>query len=107
MRHLLISQFSIGPGEPLAFLSGPCVIESEEHALFCASALQKIFAPFSFSLIFKASYDKANRTSIHAFRGPGIEEGLKILQKVQRECGLPVVTDVHTPEEASLAGEIW
>jgi 2-dehydro-3-deoxyphosphooctonate aldolase (KDO 8-P synthase) len=96
----------IGPGEPLVMLCGPCVIESEEHTLRCASELQKIFAPFNIRLIFKASYDKANRSSIHSFRGPGLDEGLKILQKVQSEFGLPVVTDVHTPEEAAIVGAI-
>ncbi len=96
----------IGPNEPLVMLCGPCVIENEEHTMRCAGELQRIFAPFNIRLIFKASYDKANRSSIHSFRGPGIDEGLKILQKVQKEFGLPVVTDVHTPEEAKIAGGI-
>ena len=106
MQAVPIANFSIGPHEPLVFLCGPCVIEGEEHALRCAEALQKMFAPHSFRLIFKASYDKANRSSIYSFRGPGLEEGLRILEKVRSEWGLPVVTDVHSPEEAEIAGSI-
>ena len=72
----------------------------------CAAALQEMFSPFDIRLIFKASYDKANRSSVHSFRGPGIDEGLKILQKVKKEFGLPVITDVHSPEEATIAGAV-
>ena len=77
--------FFIGPDHPLVMLCGPCVIESEEHTMRCAAALQEMFSPFDIRLIFKASYDKANRSSVHSFRGPGIDEGLKILQKVKKE----------------------
>jgi 2-dehydro-3-deoxyphosphooctonate aldolase (KDO 8-P synthase) len=106
MHKLPIRDFLIGPGEPLVLIAGPCIIESEEHTLQCAETLQKLLAPTSIRLIFKASYDKANRSSIHSFRGPGLDEGLKILQKVQKEFGLPVLTDVHSPEEARVAGAI-
>ena len=106
MRSIPIQQFCIGPEKPLVFLCGPCVIESEDHALFCAEALQQLFAPYPFRWIFKASYDKANRSSIHSFRGPGLEEGLNILQKIRREFALPFVTDVHSPMEAAVAGAI-
>jgi len=106
MHKTLIKNFLIGPNEPLAFICGPCVIESEDHTLFCAEALKKMFSQFPFSFIFKASYDKANRSSIQSFRGPGREEGLKILQRVQKELDLPVITDIHSPEEATAAGEI-
>ena len=106
MENVHVKDFQIGAGQPLAFLCGPCVIESEDHTLFCAEELVKIFAPHPFSFIFKASYDKANRSSVHSFRGPGLEKGLKILQKVQREFNIPVVSDVHSPEEAAAAGEI-
>ncbi len=104
MQNLNFLNFSIGEDQPLAFICGPCVIESESHTLFCAETLKEIFKKFPFSLIFKASYDKANRSSIHSFRGPGLDEGLKILQRVQKEFSLPVVTDVHSPEEAGIAG---
>lgn len=106
MRTIAVRDILIGPGRPLAILAGPCVIESEEHALFSAEALQKIFAPFPFSFIFKASYDKANRTSLDSFRGPGREEGLRILEKVRRETGVRLVTDIHSPEEAALAASV-
>jgi 2-dehydro-3-deoxyphosphooctonate aldolase (KDO 8-P synthase) len=106
MYKIPIRDFFIGPGEPLALISGPCIIESEEHTLQCAEALLKLLAPTSIQLIFKASYDKANRSSIQSFRGPGIDEGLKILQKVQKEFGLAVITDVHSPEEATIAGAV-
>ncbi len=106
MKKTHVKDFLIGTNEPLAFLCGPCVIESEEHTLRCAEDLQKIFAKTSFNLIFKASYDKANRSSVHSFRGPGLEKGLKILQRVQKEFNLPVITDVHTIVEAEMAGSI-
>jgi 2-dehydro-3-deoxyphosphooctonate aldolase (KDO 8-P synthase) len=82
------------------------VIESEEFTLRDAEALQEIFRPYPFRLIFKASYDKANRSSIHSFRGPGLDNGLKILSRVQSEFDLPVLTDIHSPEEALIAGAL-
>jgi len=106
MHTIQVKKYRIGPNEPLAFICGPCVIESEEHTLRCAESLSLMFAGTGFSLIFKASYDKANRSSVHSFRGPGIDEGLKILQRVQKEFDLPVVTDVHTEEEAAIAGAV-
>src|SRR5262245_63013269 len=100
MRNTPFRDFSIGQNQPLAILCGPCVIESEDHTLFCAEKLQQIFSGLPLSFIFKASYDKANRSSFHSFRGPGLEKGLAILQRGQNEMNLPVLTDVHTPEEA-------
>lgn len=106
MELVKIKNFAIGKNQPLAIICGPCVIESEEFALRTAEQLLEIFSSFSFSFIFKASYDKANRSSIHSFRGPGIDEGLRILQRIQKEFDLPVTTDVHSPEEAILAGSV-
>ncbi|MBI5273127.1 MAG: 3-deoxy-8-phosphooctulonate synthase [Chlamydiia bacterium] len=106
MHNVSVRTFSIGANAPLAIICGPCVIEGEDHTLFCANELQKIFAPLPFTFIFKASYDKANRSSIHSFRGPGIDKGLLILQKVQAECNLPVLTDIHSTEEALIAGNV-
>ena len=106
MHRVPVKDFFIGPGQPLAVMSGPCVIESEDHCLKAAEALMKMFAKHRVPLIFKSSYDKANRSSYHSFRGPGIEEGLRILEKVQQEFDLPVVTDVHSPAEAAAAGQV-
>ena len=91
--------FQIGPvtvgGGELFLIAGPCVIESEEHAIKMAEVVKGVARSLSIPYIFKASYDKANRTSIGSYRGPGIVEGLRILQKIQQEVGVPVLTDVH------------
>ena len=94
-----------GGGAPPAFIAGPCVIESEEATLRHAERLLTICNGLSIPLIFKASYDKANRTSVSSFRGPGIEEGCRILSEIGRELGVPVTTDIHTAEQAEIAGE--
>lgn len=106
MHRVPIKDFFIGPGEPLVIMSGPCVIESEDHCLRAAEALKKMFDRHNVRLIFKSSYDKANRSSYHSFRGPGLQEGLRILHRVQKELDLPVVTDVHSPEEARIVGQV-
>src|ERR1700722_2652605 len=106
MNKIKIGDFFVGPEEPLTVISGPCVIESEEHTLLCAEFLTNLFATKPVNFIFKASYDKANRTSVHSFRGPGIEEGLKILEKEKESFGIPVFTDVHSPEEAREAAQV-
>jgi 2-dehydro-3-deoxyphosphooctonate aldolase (KDO 8-P synthase) len=95
-----VREVSIGPvvcgGErPLVFIAGPCVIESEEHAMKMAEVVKGVARSLKLPYIFKASYDKANRTSIGSYRGPGIQEGLRILRKIQQEVGVPVLTDVH------------
>ncbi len=105
-RQSAIGSFFVGEGQPLCVMSGPCVIESEEHTMRCAEQLKKIASRLPIHFIFKASYDKANRSSVHTFRGPGIEEGLRILEKVKKELELPVVTDVHLPEEAHAVAEV-
>ena len=106
MQQVPVRDFFIGPNQPLVLICGPCVIEGEDHTLYCAEQLQAIAAKTSIRLVFKASYDKANRSSIHSFRGPGIEEGLRILQRVKNELGLPILTDIHSPEEAACAGQV-
>lgn len=106
MHQIPVKRFFIGERQPLAVISGPCVIESEEQTLQAAKTLKTIFAKTSINFIFKASYDKANRLSIHSFRGPGLDEGLRILEKVRQEFDLPVITDVHSPEEAAAAGQV-
>ncbi|HEY4354581.1 MAG TPA: 3-deoxy-8-phosphooctulonate synthase [Acidobacteriaceae bacterium] len=103
------SKFSIGNvvagnGE-LFLIAGPCVLESETHARGLADAIQRITSDLGVPYIFKASYDKANRTSIHSFRGPGLEEGCRILRSIAESNGLPVLTDVHSAEQASQASD--
>lgn len=105
-RTVSVKNFLIGEGCPLAVMSGPCVIESESHALQTGLELKKIFSAFPVSFIYKSSYDKANRSSYNSFRGPGMQEGLRILEKVKKECDVPVLTDVHSPEEARAAAEV-
>jgi 2-dehydro-3-deoxyphosphooctonate aldolase (KDO 8-P synthase) len=97
------NSFDIGPvpvGRGGLFLiAGPCVLESETHARMMADRIQRIAAELGIPYIFKASYDKANRTSIHSFRGPGLVEGARILRVLAQDTGMPVLTDVHTPED--------
>jgi 2-dehydro-3-deoxyphosphooctonate aldolase (KDO 8-P synthase) len=93
------------PGDPLFLYAGPCVIEDEQMCLYTAEHLKKICDRLGIFLVFKASYDKANRSSIKSFRGPGLEEGVRILAKVRRDVGVPVLTDVHDVNEAAYAAE--
>jgi 2-dehydro-3-deoxyphosphooctonate aldolase (KDO 8-P synthase) len=97
---------SIGPGQPLLLLAGPCVIESEEICLQVASRLQELCAELGVNYVFKASFDKANRTSVSSFRGPGLERGLEILQKVKTRLNLPIVTDIHESSQAAAVAEV-
>jgi 2-dehydro-3-deoxyphosphooctonate aldolase (KDO 8-P synthase) len=103
------NSFEIGPvhvGEGQLFLiAGPCVIESEAHARSLAEAIQRICADLAIPYIFKASYDKANRTSVKSFRGPGLVEGTRILARIAKDTGLPVLTDVHEPSDCAVAAE--
>ncbi len=94
-----------GPGR-LFVIAGPCVIESAEMTLAIAGELKAMSERLDLPLVFKASYDKANRTSGESFRGPGVEEGLRILAEVKRQYGLPVITDIHTPAQAALVAEV-
>ena len=99
-------QVTIGSGHPLAFILGPCVIESDAHALQIGKALAEISQRLGIGIIFKASYDKANRTSLTAFRGPGLDAGLRTLAAVKSKTGLPVLTDIHEPSHAARAAEV-
>jgi len=87
-------------------LAGPCVIESREISLQTAGVLAEVAAELDIPLVFKSSFDKANRTSVTSFRGPGIDKGLEILAEVKKETGLPVVTDIHHPEQAAVVAEV-
>jgi 2-dehydro-3-deoxyphosphooctonate aldolase (KDO 8-P synthase) len=98
--HFTLGDVALGGG-PLFLIAGPCVIESEAHARRMADAIQRIASDLRIQYIFKASYDKANRTSIHSFRGPGIAEGARILRSIAESNRLPVLTDIHTAEQAT------
>ena len=100
-----VQNVPIGSGA-LFLIAGPCVIESEEHAMRMAEAILGICKALRLPYIFKASYDKANRTSVKSFRGPGLKEGLRILHNISVLLGVPVLTDVHEPEQAEAAGEV-
>jgi 2-dehydro-3-deoxyphosphooctonate aldolase (KDO 8-P synthase) len=95
----------IGAGN-LFLIAGPCVIESEEHAIFMAEVIKGVTRSLNFPFVFKASYDKANRTSLRSFRGPGLVEGLKILKKIKDEVHLPVLTDVHEAKDVGKVAEV-
>jgi 2-dehydro-3-deoxyphosphooctonate aldolase (KDO 8-P synthase) len=105
-RKVKVGGFEIGGGAPLALIAGPCVIESEAVVMQIAEALKELSAKSGIPVIFKASYDKANRTSHLSFRGPGLIRGLEILRKVRDELELPVLSDVHRFEEISPAAEV-
>ena len=102
----LIGPHRCGPGEPLLVIAGPCVIESAELCLRIAVTLAELAARLPIRVVFKGSFDKANRTSVSSFRGPGIDDGLAVLDRVRTTMGLPVTTDVHLPEQATAAGEV-
>jgi 2-dehydro-3-deoxyphosphooctonate aldolase (KDO 8-P synthase) len=103
------NSFEIGPvqvgGGPLFLIAGPCVIEGEAHVRTLADEIQRITADLGVPFIFKASYDKANRTSVKSFRGPGLKEGVRILGRLAKETGLPVLTDVHEPGHCEIVAE--
>jgi len=101
-----IGGFSIGAGQPLALIAGPCVIESRQHAVDVASAIRDIARRCGVPAIFKASYDKANRTSRTSFRGPGLDAGLDVLAEARARTGLPVLTDIHEPAHAAAAAAV-
>jgi len=96
----------IGGSNPLFLIGGPCVIEDEKHTLSMANQIKKVCENLHIPFIFKASYDKANRSSIESYRGPGLESGLEILQKVKEECGLPVLSDVHETNQIEKAAQV-
>jgi 2-dehydro-3-deoxyphosphooctonate aldolase (KDO 8-P synthase) len=98
--------FRMGHGAPLLFIGGPCVIESEAHALDLGRAIKQIADRCGVAYVFKASFDKANRTSITSFRGPGLDAGLRTLARVKQELGVPVLTDIHEASQAAPAAEV-
>jgi 2-dehydro-3-deoxyphosphooctonate aldolase (KDO 8-P synthase) len=106
VQAVQIGGVRLGGGAPLTLIAGPCVIESDAHALKMAEAIAEIAGRHRIPLVFKASYDKANRTSVRSYRGPGLDAGLRILSAVKRRTGLPILTDVHEAAQASPAAEV-
>lgn len=107
MAHLVdIGSFKVGQGQRPFLIAGPCVIENEQLVMDTAGRIAEIAKSLDIPFVFKSSYDKANRTSISSFRGPGLEKGLEVLVKVKTQLGLPVLTDVHTEEQAVESGKV-
>ncbi len=106
IETIRIGDVRVGGGAPLVLISGLNVIESEEATLEAARTVRALGERHGLPVVFKASYDKANRSSVDAYRGPGLDEGIRILDRVKQETGLPVTTDVHEPEQAKLAAEV-
>jgi 2-dehydro-3-deoxyphosphooctonate aldolase (KDO 8-P synthase) len=106
VKPVRFAGLAIGGGSPLVLIAGPCVIESEAHAVGLARSLREITQRVGVQFIFKASYDKANRTSVQSFRGPGLTEGLRVLRRVHDDIGVPILTDIHEPAQAIEAAQV-
>ena len=106
VRPVTIGTVTIGGGHPLVLIGGPCVIESEAHAIELGGAIAAIARARGVPYVFKASFDKANRTSVHSYRGPGLSAGLKVLAEVKSRVGVPILTDIHEPAQARPAAEV-
>ncbi|MBI4358825.1 MAG: 3-deoxy-8-phosphooctulonate synthase [Candidatus Omnitrophica bacterium] len=106
MKQVRLGNIIFGDPNQFVFIAGPCVIEGEESTLRHAERISRMVQELNIPYVFKSSYDKANRSSIHSYRGPGIEDGLKILAKVKKEFQIPVLSDVHTVEEVDRAAEV-
>jgi 2-dehydro-3-deoxyphosphooctonate aldolase (KDO 8-P synthase) len=105
-REIALGPLRLGGAHPLFLIAGPCVIESETHARSMAERVAQIAADAQIPYIFKASYDKANRSSVKSFRGPGLQDGLRILCKIKSDLHLPILTDIHEPSHAATAAEV-
>jgi len=105
-RVSITSSVEVGGGAPLLLIAGPCQIESRDHTLRIAEFLQGLVMPFPVNLVFKSSFDKANRTSLSGVRGLGMDKGLRILEEVKKTLGLPILTDIHHPEQAAPVAEV-
>ena len=106
MTSVQLGDISIGGGSPLVLIAGPCVIESEAHATELAGRLVEITRQAGVPYIFKASFDKANRTSLSSFRGPGLDEGLRVLASIKSRYQVPILTDIHEPQQAQAAADV-
>jgi 2-dehydro-3-deoxyphosphooctonate aldolase (KDO 8-P synthase) len=106
MEEVRVGEILIGKGNPLVLIAGPCVIENEEMIFTTAIKLKEICGRLGLSFIFKSSYDKANRTSLSSFRGPGMEKGLRILTDIKKRLSIPILSDVHSVEEVKAASQV-
>lgn len=106
MNTVKIRDFEIGAGNPLALLAGPCVLEGLERSLYIGREIKAITQRLGIPYVFKASFDKANRSAFNSFRGPGLEKGLEILAQIKKELDVPVITDIHTEVQAKPAAEV-
>ena len=106
MNKVQVGNFQIGGGEPLVLLAGPCVLEGLERCLYIGRTIKDITQRLGIPYVFKASFDKANRSSYHSFRGPGVKEGLRMLQQIKDELQVPIVTDIHETTQAEPAAKV-
>ncbi|MBO5516028.1 MAG: 3-deoxy-8-phosphooctulonate synthase [Schwartzia sp.] len=106
MNTVKIRDFEIGAGNPLALIAGPCVLEGLERSLYIGREIKAITQRLGIPYVFKASFDKANRSAFNSFRGPGLEKGLEILAQIKKELDVPVITDIHTEAQAKPAAEV-
>ena len=106
MQIIKVGNYQVGQGHPLMLMAGPCVLEGYERSLMIGQRTKAICEELGIPYVFKASFDKANRSSYASFRGPGIEEGLKLLAQIKKDLGVPVVTDIHEPWQAEKAAEV-
>ncbi|MEG1727508.1 MAG: 3-deoxy-8-phosphooctulonate synthase [Acidaminococcaceae bacterium] len=106
MQIVKVGSYEVGAGRPMLLMAGPCVLEGYEHSLAIGQAVQAIAQKLGMPYVFKASFDKANRSSYSSFRGPGLEEGLQILAQIKKDLGVPVVSDVHEPSQVEKAAEV-
>ena len=106
MNNVQIADFSIGGGEPLALLAGPCVLEDLDRCLYIGRTIKEIACRLGMPYVFKASYDKANRSAFNSFRGPGLEKGVEMLKEIKRQLNVPIVTDVHETCQVEKAAEV-
>ena len=106
MHIVNVGPYKVGPGQPMLLFAGPCVLEGYEHSLAIGQEVKRICEKLGMPYVFKASYDKANRSSHTSFRGPGLEEGLKQLAGIKKELGVPVISDVHETIQVEKAAEV-
>ncbi|MBR3721678.1 MAG: 3-deoxy-8-phosphooctulonate synthase, partial [Selenomonadaceae bacterium] len=106
MNKVKIGDYYIGDGEPLMLFAGPCALESLERCLLIGSTIKEIAKRLNMPYVFKASFDKANRSSFHSYRGPGLEEGIKMLKEIKKELNVPIITDIHETYQAKPVAEV-